>query len=242
MSRTLVGTGNAVSDETDVFSAPLVAYQRPQTVPGAIWCHASLHTATSQTDRRSLGAYPIYDAMRQLWCVGMGDFGFDSWGNDTAIADVLAFQTWMQSTMVAKPGKVALLGASMGVVTALNYAYAHPENVACVALFNPAVSPPSYPNATVPLNAAYGGTYDDAVDGPTHNPMRYAADFPPSIPVQLWYSTADTVAFPQFVEQFADTCPSATATVCSTTLDHGELAIAAVPVGDVLAFISASLS
>lgn len=251
MSRTALGTGNVVSGEVDVFAAPLAAYQSPGTVPGVIMCHGSGRIATDITNPVVFGEYAIYDALRQLYCVGIGDFGFNAWGNNTAIADVEAKRVQMQSAPVdlvkpqAKSGKVALIGASMGSCSALNYALAHPANVACIALFIPAVGPLTNPVLSTAFQAAVksGSTYSESVDGPTHNPQNatYQANFP-NIPVHLWYSDGDLTAYPAAVTAFAAGVPSAMAIRVSTTLDHTEDAIAAAPLADVLAFIAANLS
>lgn len=249
MSRTLLGTGNVVSGQVDILAAPLLAYAEPGTVPGVIYCHGATKIATDQTHPTiAPGEYPIFDALRQRYCVGMGDFEFTAWGNNATIADILAMQTYLQSSPVdlvkpqAKSGKIAIGGASMGVTNSLNYARAYPDNVACVFGFIPAVNPPSNPGFASTLNAAYPPVYDDSVWGSTNNPTDFAASFPDDIPVHLWYSTGDTVAYPQWAQKFAATCPSATATRVSTTTDHNQTTIALVPVADVLAFIAANLS
>lgn len=246
MSRTSVGLGNVVSGQVDVLAAPLDAYTNPGTVPGAIYCHGAQHIAYNATDPNFHGEYAIFDALRQQYCVGMGDFEFTMWGNDATLADVLAFQTMMQSpaTMArpqAKAGKFAIGGSSMGAAVALNYALAHPANIACVFAFIPAVDARSNPAFASTLDAAFPPTFNDTTEGPTHIPVEYAASFP-NIPVHLWYSTADTVAYPSAVEAFAAACPTATATICSTTEGHDQAAIADAPIADVMAFIAANLS
>lgn len=244
--RSSYGLGRSVDSQLDAFAAPLKAYQQPGTVPGVIMCHGSLHTAADVINPQYVGEFGIYERLRRQYCVGVGDFSgttgnLVSVGNDASLADVETMRLWMQTTMGAKPGKIALTGASMGIVTALNYALAHPDNVSCIVGVIPAVGMLSDPAANLvnARNVAYGGTYDEATMGPTHNPLTYAPDFP-DIPVHLWYSTADTQALPQYVEQFASTCPSATATIVSTTLDHTQAAIAAAPILDIEAFILAN--
>lgn len=238
--RTTTGLGRVVSGQVDVFAGPVEAYEQPGSVPGVIYCHGAAKVANDITNPASIGEYPIFDALRQKYCVGVGDNEFTSWGNDATLADVLATYTWMQ-TMGSKPGKIAIGGASMGVTVAMNFALAHPDKVSCVFGFIPAVNPPSNPAFTASLNTSFPPTYNDAINGPTHNPTNYAANFP-NIPVHLWYSLGDTVAYPQYVAQFAATCPSASATICSTTGDHNQATIATVPIGDVMAFVSANLS
>lgn len=241
MSRTFVGLGNVVSGQVEVFSAPTAAYAAPGTVPGVIYCHGANHIAYNATDPNFHAEYAIFDALRQKYCVGMGDFEFTVWGNDQTIADVDATRTAMIA-QGAKNGKFAIGGTSMGATVALNYALAHPANVACVFVFIPAVDARSNPAFAGTLNAGFPPTFNDAVNGPTHIPVEYAASFPTSIPVHLWYSTADTVAYPSAVQAFAAACPSATATIVSTTEDHDQAAIADAPLADVLAFIASHLS
>lgn len=249
MSRTTFGSGNVVTSQADILGGPLTAYRNPGTVPGVIMCHGSGQIAANIADFALVGQYPQFEALRQRYCVGVGDFEFNGWGSNACTADIEAMRVWMQSSNPGRPqaksGKIALLGASMGATVALNYALAHPDKVSCIALFIPAVGPMSSSSLSPSFQLAVksGSSYSESVDGPTHNPQNatYQANFP-NVPVHLWYSTGDTVATPDQVVAFAAGVPSATATVCSTTLDHGQPAIAAAPLADVLAFVAAHLS
>lgn len=235
-----MATGRAVADQMDLYAAPL--RKKPGTLPGVIFCHGAnlLPSSTVGTAFEYSNGLPLFNSIRENFTYGEGDFSGNSMGNDTAIGNVDDFRTWMQ-TMGAKSGKVAMFGTSMGAITSLNYAYAHPENVSCVAAIIPAVDLNYFANnpaSSALVNAAYGDAYDDDTDGLTHNPAKYAADFPTDIPVHLWYSTGDnTVPYAQ-VEEFIENCPSAVGTIHSTTLDHGLASVAAVKIPDVLNFFA----
>ena len=186
------------------------------------------------------GQYPLFDALRKNFCVASGDFGGDTWGNKSAMNDVLAVKGWMQ-TMGARPGKVALVGISMGTLTSLNFAHMYPEQVACVVDILPAINLADFANNnrsgySAESNAVYPGGYSDAVYGSIFNPYYYASSL--TIPVKLFYSTADTVALPTYVTGFAANCPTASATVVSSTLNHSEAAVGAAPLNSILSFIS----
>jgi dienelactone hydrolase len=242
--RSTLGVGRAVAGQEDFYAAPLRAWQNPGTAQGVIICHGFIGdlvatpSAVGLAFEYSIGV-PLFNHLREQFAYAEGDFSNDAWGNDTAIANVETMRSWMQSSMGAKSGKVALVGISMGGLTALNYAMAHPENVACVVGLIPAVNLQallSNPAGTDSINAAYGGTYDDSRDGPMHNPVVYASDFP-NVPVHLYYSTADTGVLPQYAEQFIANCPTAQGTAVSTTLDHSNAAVAAADMNDIVKFI-----
>lgn len=247
--RMSAGVARAVSGQSDLFAAPPVVYANPGSVSGVIYCHGAGEVSFSPTNSIYVGQYPLLNALASQYAVASGDFGGDAWGNSTAVSNMGSMKTWLQSTMGAKSGKVALVGISMGTLTALNYAKANPSQVACVVCILPAVNLNDFATNNragygASALAAYGGSYSDATNGATSNPFYYAASFP-SIPVQLYYSTADTVALPTYVTGFMSNCPSATGTAVSTTLNHSEAAVAAAPLygtGGVLPFIASHLT
>lgn len=238
------GTGRAVSSQADVFAAPTQAWANPGTRPGVVFCHGALESALSIPNPNLAGQYPLLNALSSQFCVGIGDFSGNAWGNSTAQSNVSSMITWMQS-MGAKTGKVALVGVSMGTTTALNYAKANPSKVACVVSILPAVNVNDFAannrdGLASTVNAAYGGTYNDSTMGATYNPYVYASTFP-SVPVALYYSTADSVALPTYVTSFLSACPTAIGKAVSTTLDHSEAAVAAAPIygaGGIVPFIA----
>jgi pimeloyl-ACP methyl ester carboxylesterase len=63
-------------------------------------------------------------------CVSIYDEG-NGWGNDAAVADIDTARVFL-GTLGCATDKVLLVGASMGVVDALNYARAHPDRVAAI--------------------------------------------------------------------------------------------------------------
>lgn len=242
--RMSAGVGRAVSAQSEVFAAPDVAWGNPGSVPGVVYCHGHGQFSSSPTNSLLTGQYPLFNALASQYAVGSGDFDDDAWGNATSLSNVNSLITWMQSTMGVQSGKVALVGISMGALTALNFAKANPSKVACVVGIIPALDLNDFATNNragygASALAAYGGSYSDASDGATYNPYYYAASFP-DVPVHLYYSTADTTALPAYVTGFAAACPSATATVISTTLNHSEAAVAAAPLygsGGVLPFL-----
>lgn len=244
--RSTCALSRAVTGQVDVFSAPAQAYANPGSVPGVIYCHGAGQLGADPTNSVLGGQYPLYNALREKFCLTSGDFGGNSWGNPSAVGNVDSMKTWMQSTMGVKSGKVALVGISMGTLTALNYAKANPSKVACVVSVLPAVNLNDFYSNNrggfaASVTSAYGGSYNDSTQGPTSNPYNYAASFPGTIPVQLYYSTADTIALPSYVTSFASAAASASAIQVSTTLDHSEAAIAQASINSITAFIAAHL-
>jgi hypothetical protein len=233
-----------------VYAGPTSAFNGSGAALPVIYCHGYGGVSFSCTNSSFTGQYPLFNALASQFAVAAGDFSSNAWGNPTAVGNVGSVQTWMQSTMGAASGKIALVGVSMGCDTALNYAKANPSNVACVVCVLPAINVNDFAANNTggyasSVNTAYGGTYSDSTNGPTSNPYHYAASFPTSIPVHLYYSTADTVALPTYVTTFISNCASATGTVVSTTLNHSEAAVAAAPLygaNGIIPFIAGNLA
>ena len=83
-----------------------------------------------------------------------------TWGNDAAQTALATDLAAFQGTGIcggAKAGKVALIGVSMGHLTAFNYAVRHPENVAGVLGLIPVCSLVAHYNGGVETGLASGG-------------------------------------------------------------------------------------
>jgi pimeloyl-ACP methyl ester carboxylesterase len=232
-----------------VYAGPASAFNGSGSAPGVVYCHGYGEVSFSPTNSANTGQYPLFNALANQFAVASGDFSNDAWGNSTSVGNVGTTKTWMQSAMGAQSGKVGLVGVSMGALTALNYAKANPSSVACVVCVLPAIDLNDFATNNTggygaSANAAYGGTYSDGTYGSSSNPYYYAASFP-SIPVHLYYSTADTVSLPTWVTGFISNCASATGTVISTTLNHSEAAVAAAPLygtNGIVPFIAGNLA
>jgi predicted esterase len=145
--------------------------------------------------------------------------GPQTWGNQAAIDGAQRSYTRLQIMRGVKPGKVFLIGASMGGLTALNWAAANPDKIAGIVLIIPVINlndikvnnRGGYASL---VNAAYGGNYDQATQGATKNPQTMAAAGKYSgIPILLYYGLTDTTCVPAEATTFASTVGSNVETV-----------------------------
>jgi len=134
--------------------------------------------------------------------------GPQTWGNQAAIDGAERSYGRVQSLPGTKPGKVFLIGASMGGLTALNWAAQNKSRVAGIALIIPVMNPNDIKvndrgGYASLVNTAYGGTYDDAVHGYVHNPRTASAAKFGDIPILIFYGLTDDVCVPAETLAFA---------------------------------------
>lgn len=171
---------------------------------GVIFCHAAGGTAdavmknTNQlTLLRVMGGWGA--------TVHCGDLGGTPFGNDAVgLPSMEAAAAELDSWGVG-PEKV-LVGISQGFVMAAVYALNHPENVKAIAGIVPGIDLADLrtrdPLLTTMIDAAYPPTYNDAVDGPRHSPIRFADELDPDLPIHLWGSSNDPFVTPASVQAF----------------------------------------
>lgn len=194
---------------------------------------------------RQLADYATWNALtRRLaadrWVVGHDAGGSTSWGNDASIAANVAARAWVLANRPAPAGPVHVIGGSMGGLAALNYAKAHPSQVASVVLILPVIDPAFVKAGNVlalgpGVDAAYGGSYVDADRRADHNPAFYAADL--DVPIQLWVASDDPLAAPGSYAAFAQTTGAELHDVGA--LGHTVAATDAVDNDAIVAFLAA---
>jgi pimeloyl-ACP methyl ester carboxylesterase len=226
-------------NEYDIFWAPIPGWTG--SLPGVLFCHGAGGLAPQQwRDRSTAGHLALANALGKNYSCGAGDMGGTStWGNNTSITALGQLQTWLQGTKNATAGKIALVGVSMGACAALNYARANPTLVACLVVVIPIldlndVVTNNRGGFASAVNTAYGGTYSDTTDGPTHSPVKYAASF--TIPTLIYYAPDDAIATVGPVNTFTAACASSTKVSVGNT-GHSEASVSAVPPADVVAYI-----
>lgn len=171
------------------------------------------------------------------------DFGMGTWGNATGVARLDAGATFLKSLPNVAQDKVLLVGVSMGNQNAVQYAIAHPANVAAIAGIEPVSSITDiYANDRGSnrngIQNAWGVAYPTALpataDTSLNNNWLPARD----IPYKAYYSTADTVVLPATVTDLA-TKLNGVASIISTTLNHSDANVGQVPIDDLIAFLKA---
>lgn len=129
--------------------------------------------------------------------------GGNTWGNDIALSSIDAAVGYLGTGMGAATDKVIVAGYSMGGGAAYAWARANKDRVACMVLFMPVsdlqdMVSNNRGGLRGSINAAYGGSYNNLVYGPTHNPAVFASQLA-GIPVQIWYAVDDTIVVPATV-------------------------------------------
>jgi dienelactone hydrolase len=194
------GFGQVTAGQGNLLLVPKV-WNRDGTVPGVIYCHGATQTEHQLLDNANYPnlssiLFAIADAGFPVLACG---FGGDSFGNATARTQVGTARTYLQATVGAKAGPVALVGGSMGGGLAMTYALANPSHVSCLVLLQTVVSLQDVVTRNVSglaaaVNAAYGGSYSDVTHGPTASPILFADQM--TKPAQFWYATDDATIVP----------------------------------------------
>ena len=103
----------------------------------------------------------------------------------------------LQALPGTKPGKVALIGASMGGLSAMNWAAANPTKVACIVMTIPVINVTDIKGNDrlgygAYINSAYGGSWTEGQYGANHNPQTMAsAGKLNGIPMLIFYGLSD---------------------------------------------------
>ena len=233
MTRTSLAFSRYQANEYDYIAAPLRGWLQKEPK-----LTLYLHGSGSNAQEVAGGAYErdLVLSLATDHVVHAGDYGYETWGNDTAIARIHSAITYMRANWGVS-GPVVLICASMGAANAFAYTLAHPENVKAVAAVVPLVDLADIyqRGAAAQLNAAYGGSYNDAVDGPTHSPIQFAAELPADLPVHLWSVPNDPLTPAETAQAFVTARPQTQFSMLPD-VPHGAIAVDAAK-NDVLQFI-----
>lgn len=231
------GVGRYQAAESDLLIAPQVPNGR-RTV---LYDHGAGGTGAAGVDSSLTGQFPLLQGLGEMFPVLGADLGgATTWGNATAQTRAETLRAYAGTAFGLPNGKVHLLGASMGALTALQYAKANPSKVASIALIIPALDLDyAYQNNIgghqADIGTAWGVSFPTAL--PAAAKVLDDTSSWDAIPVKIWYVTNDvytpTASSTTFIANAGATGVSLGA------LGHTEAAIAAVPVGDVAAFFGA---
>lgn len=162
--------------------------------PALLFCHGALGSGTQATD--AVTSSRLLKALAEDYVVMECDWGGDLFGNDVVMGMMNDALAWLRSTWNASAAPPVAMGWSMGACQALNYALDN-ETSAVVAMIP--VTDLEYVHANnvlgmaATINAAYGGTYTQAEDGPRNDPKVFAPLLDPDLPVGLFCSTNDAL-------------------------------------------------
>lgn len=236
---------------------------RDGTAPIAVVHHAHQSSAY-QLRFNSPGMRSVVDYLSMVgYVVVVGDFGAAGhnpngfgaaqWGNDDNQQGINSAKNFGVSYGGSSTKKLFLVGLSMGACATLSYAGRYPANVAGVLGILPAIDISAYKNAAAnglpesfrtTIDAAYGGSYSNATDGPTHNPRVMADTGVYTMPIQLWWGYEDVYAPYHLVSAFYAAVKSANAgapitinRVPGLSVEHAD-----APAGDVPKSVIASFA
>jgi len=183
-----------------------------------------------------------------------GDFGGPhTYGNDTGLAAMEGAVSYAQGTGLCKTDKVILLGASMGAMECFRYALAHPTLVAGIICWIPAIDIEDFRTRNVlslrdqintgnsvagqgwglPAGSYIGGA--DQTPVPTRGkPLDPANMAVLTMPIHLFYSSADTACTSAAVDAYASGRSNVVKHLVSTSLNHTDAAILAADITTVV--------
>lgn len=171
-----------------------------------------------------------------------GPFGNDAWGNDTAMGEMdEAVAEFPNHIPGLNTSRILVLGVSMGAGGAARYSILNPTIVAgvigIIPAFNFVYEWDNVPAVRASLGAAWGVTYPTPLPADADNLANAAAAV--DIPLLAAYSTADTTVPAAGVEAYADAV-GGTKQIISTTLNHSDAAVAAMPINEIIQFLVAN--
>lgn len=160
---------------------------------GVLWCHGDRGTAAAS----SVAMFNFWQGLAKDYTLMTADLsGVSTFGNDPSMAAMDDAADYLEAEWNAEPPHI-LVGASMGVVSALNWAKRNPSRVKAIAGAIPATDIEylhAHAPAPVPadIDVAYPPTgWDENTYGNDHNPIRFVNDLDPDLPIKLWYAPDD---------------------------------------------------
>lgn len=221
--RSSTGQGQYVASEWSITTGTAASWLGLQ--PPCIYAHGGGITAFTlwgtQPDQMA-----TVRALAEAFTVSVADLGGDLWGSDTHVSRIASLDTYLQGNIWLCAEPVVLVGASMGALGVLGRALTTPARVAGVVCVIPAldlndIHANNRGGSAASINTAYGGAYDNATMGPTHNPVEYAGDLDPDLPIHLFTSSNDTLALPATADAFVTARPQTTRTDMGA-VGHGD--------------------
>lgn len=189
-------------------------WKKNASKPPLILCHGA--NGSPESVWQEEGNREMCHELAKDFLVYVGDIGGPyTWANDTAILRVAQIKSWLASTFGHNSvADVGLIGQSMGGGVAMAFALEFQSAVKFIAAQIPMISIQDVynirPDLQDSIDAAYGGNYQDLVDGNTHSPIRMfsgGVSTLPDIPIKIWASSNDTVVRPGPLASFLEFRP-----------------------------------
>lgn len=206
---TSFGNSNVYQGEGDMLIMP--RENIPKKV-GTIYVHgAESPGAANWMETKS--RWPAIKAIGEHGVMVSSDLGGgDTWGNNTVISRISLANDFLKKQFSVSNGKINVLAQSMGGVSSISWIARNLTIVNKVVLIIPVINLQDvYANSGYKsaIDNAYGGSYNDAIDGPNHNPivMARAGKFK-NVKFQIWYGINDNLCKAEYTEEFATYCDS----------------------------------
>ena len=179
--------------------------------PGLIYCVG--YTGTPAQAATGFGEYTrfLHDLVD---AVGIPMFlpggCSNGWGNDTEYANVVTGINWYTTYAGIDPNRLILSGGSMGGATMCRYTRSNKAKVIALVGLEPVtdltdIHTNNREGFRTAINAAYGGSYSEAVYGATNNPATMAANGVfDGIPYMAVAAEGDPVCMLATIQKIAD--------------------------------------
>lgn len=240
-----MSAGECTVSGVDHLALEPTGYARDGSKMGVIYCHSASANQRQMVDGVSYsGVRAVMAAVAAAGYPVIAVPTGDAWGNDTAMTRITAAKAYLQATLGAKTGAVALIAASMGAANALNWAKRNLASVACAVGMIPVsdisdIHTNNRGGLASSINAAHG-TWSEATYGAARNPTTFAAAGDLSgLPYLAYGAASDAVCLPATVEGVV-TSIGGTASYVEVAGTHSNSALANVPAADVVSFLDAN--
>jgi hypothetical protein len=166
---------------------------------GIVYCHGSGQLTADVL----LGNRLLLRELGRGSTVHVGDLGGQQWGSDEHYEQI-GYAVDLLETLGCTT--ISGLGVSMGADGLLNYIVRNPTKLACAALLIPLTDIVSArSNAYIAsrwpeIDAIYGAPPNADYTG--HNPIWFAGDIDPDLPMKIWWSSNDPLVYPATVAAF----------------------------------------
>lgn len=215
------------------------------TKMGIVYLHGATGTSRQMVDGVSqAGLKALLLAVAQAGYPVLGVSTGDTWGNDTAMTRIDAAKTYLQTTVGAKAGSIAVMGGSMGGANVLNWCKRNLASVACAVGLVPVsdisdIHTNNRGSLASNINGAYSGGWSEATYGAARNPVTFAAagDLA-GLKYQAWAGASDSICLKATVQSVV-TSIGGTAEYNEVAGEHTP-AVAAIPPASVVAFLDAN--
>lgn len=184
--------GDGDTGEADFIFGTYDTWTGAQT-QAILWCHGDRGTEAAS----SFQMYYFWEGLARKYTLMSALLGGSiTFGNDDCIAATDdAFDYLVADWFADEP--ITLVCASMGFCTATNYAVRNPTRVKAIAGIIPATDidwlhTNDAPPVPADIDSSYAGGWSQATYGADHNPVTFAPDMDPDLPIKLWYAPDDT--------------------------------------------------